>query len=96
MQYSLNQKQFKMNGRMCSLYEIGKNMSDVQLQQVAHALNEKGMDVIRIEFYEYTDNDTMRHLLLTMKDGRKLRYFELEKEMIEQVFMEIVAEAGKI
>ena len=85
-----------MNGRICSLYEIGRNMSEAKLRKVVHILNEKGMEVAEIDFCEYADNDAMRHLFLTMKDGRRLRYFELEEDIIKMLFREIMAVAGNI
>lgn len=96
MECSLNLKQFKVNGRICSLYEIGRGMSEDRLRKVVHALNEKGMEIDRLDFCEYADNDAMRHLFLIMKDGRRLRYFELEEDMIKMLFGEILAVAGNI
>ena len=50
-----------------SLYEIGRNLSDKERQEVIARVRAKGYRVEELEFYEYAPTDTMRHLF----DGRR-------------------------
>ncbi|MFR7464218.1 MAG: hypothetical protein ACLUVG_02525 [Phocaeicola vulgatus] len=52
-----------------SLYEIGRNLSDKERQEVIARVRAKGYRVEELEFYEYAPTDTMRHLFVT--DGRR-------------------------
>ena len=50
-----------------SLYEIGRNLSDKERQEVIARVRAKGYRVEELEFYEYAPTDTMRHLFVRME-----------------------------
>ena len=51
-----------------SLYEIGRSLSDKELQKVIVQVRAKGYRVEKLEFYEYAPSDSMRHLFVRMED----------------------------
>ena len=64
-----------------SLYEIGRNLSDKERQEVIARVRAKGYRVEELEFYEYAPTDTMRHLFVRMEgEAESIPYFMLDKE----------------
>lgn len=52
-----------------SLYEIGRNLSDKERQEVIARVRAKGYRVEELEFYEYAPTDTIATFVCT--DGRR-------------------------
>ena len=69
-----------------SLYEIGRNLSDKERQEVIARVRAKGYRVEELEFYEYAPTDTMRHLFVRMEgEGECIPYFMLDKECWSEI-----------
>lgn len=69
-----------------SLYEIGRSLSDKELQKVIVQVRAKGYRVEKLEFYEYAPSDSMRHLFVRMEDeAESIPYFMLDKECWSEI-----------
>ena len=69
-----------------SLYEIGRNLSDKERQEVIARVRAKGYRVEELEFYEYAPTDTMRHLFVRMEgEAESIPYFMLDKECWSEI-----------
>ena len=74
-----------------SLYEIGRSLSDKELQKVIVQVRAKGYRVEKLEFYEYAPSDSMRHLFVRMDvEAESIPYFMLDKECWSEIAKEIV------
>ena len=77
---------------LCSLYEIGRSLSDKELQKVIARVRVKGYRVKKLEFYEYAPSDSMRHLFVRMEDeAESIPYFMLDKKCWSEIVKEIAA-----
>ena len=77
-----------------SLYEIGRNLSDKERQEVIARVRAKGYRVEELEFYEYAPTDTMRHLFVRMEgEAESIPYFMLDKECWSEIVDEMSEQA---
>ena len=91
---SIHTRCYLLNGRVCSLYEIGRSLSRSRLDGVVKALHSQGHPIESLEFYEYGDSDTLRHLFVKL-EGQEvpIPYFQLEKKVWQMIVKELVASA---
>lgn len=76
---SLHAKQYLYQGRVCSIYEIGCQLSAKELQQIVNNLKEQGYPIERLEFFEYGPSDTLQHLFVWQQDKNEgIPYFQLD------------------
>lgn len=88
---SIHDRCYSLDGHIYSLYEIGRELSSLQLREIAESLRAQGLPIESLEFYEYGDSDTLRHLFVKCIDSRdKIPYFQLDKEIWESMVKEIL------
>lgn len=89
---SIHTRCYSYNGQICSLYEIGQSLSHIHLSKIVKSLQAQGYPVESLEFYEYGNSDTLRHLFIKLKGEENLiPYFQLEKEIWLAIIKELVA-----
>lgn len=87
---SIHTRRYLLNGRVCSLYEIGRSLSRSRLDGVVKALQSQGHLVESLEFYEYGDSDTLRHLFVKLKGQEPQPYFQLDRDLWLAIISELV------
>lgn len=79
---SIHDHRYSLDGHLYSLYEIGRKLSSLQLCKIAETLRAQGLPIESLDFYEYGDSDTLRHLFVKCIDsGDWIPYFQLDKEI---------------
>lgn len=72
-----------------------KQLTKKQRQQLLAALQSQGINIVKIEAYEYADASGIKHLFFYFEEDRKkaVPYFMLEKEIwkeIQQCIIKII------
>ena len=76
---------------MCSLYEIGRSLSRARLDRLVSTLHSQGCPIESLEFYEYGDSDTFRHLFVKLEEQEvPVPYFQLEKGVWQMIVKELL------
>lgn len=88
---SIHVRCYRCNGRMCSLYEIGRSLSRTRLDRLVSTLQSQGCPVESLQFYEYGDSDSLRHLFVKLEGEEPQPYFQLEKGIWQMIVKELVA-----
>lgn len=78
---SIHVRRYLHDGHLCSLYEIGRSLSRSHLSETIKALQSQGYPIESLEFYEYGDSDTQRHLFVKLKGQESLPYFQLDRDL---------------
>ena len=75
-----------------TIYTKYKQLSKMQCQQLLAALQSQGINIVKIEAYEYADAPGIKHLFFYFaEDSRKaIPYFMLDNEELEVVLQEIM------
>ena len=71
-----------------TIYTKYKQLTKKQRQQLLAALQSQGINIVKIEAYEYTDAPGIKHLFFYFaEDSRKaIPYFMLDSEVWEKIF----------
>lgn len=88
---SIHVRRYLHSGHLCSLYEIGRSLSRSHLSETVKALQSQGYPIESLEFYEYGDSDTLRHLFVKLKGQEALPYFQLEEEVWQMIVKKLAA-----
>lgn len=86
---SIHARRYLYGGQLCSLYEIGCSLSRPHLGEVVRALQSQGYPIESLEFYEYGNSDTLRHLFVKLKDQTPLPYFQLDRNLWLAIIREL-------
>ena len=88
---SIHTRCYRCNGRMCSLYKIGRSLSRTHLDRLVSTLKSQDHPIESLEFYEYGNSDTPRHLFVKL-EGKEtpVPYFRLEKEIWQMTVKELL------
>ena len=78
-----------------TIYTKFKQLTKKQRQQLLVALQSQGINIVKIEAYEYSDAPGIKHLFFYFEEDRKkaVPYFMLEKEIwkeIQQCIIKII------
>lgn len=78
-----------------TIYTKYKQLTKKQRQQLLTALQSQGINIVKIEAYEYADAPGIKHLFFYFEEDRKkaVPYFMLEKEIwkeIQQCIIKII------
>ena len=78
-----------------TIYTKYKQLTKKQRQQLLAALQVQGINIMKIEVYEYADAPGIKHLFFYFAEDRKkaVPYFMLEKEIwkeIQQCIIKII------
>ena len=78
-----------------TIYTKYKQLSKKQRQQLLAALQSQGINIVKIEAYEYSDAPGIKHLLFYFAEDSKkaIPYFLLDNEAWEQIQSYIIQEA---
>lgn len=87
---SIHTRRYLLNGRVCSLYEIGRSLSRPHLGEIVRALQFQGYPIESLEFYEYGEADTLRHLFVKLKGQEPQPYFQLDRDLWLAIISELV------
>ena len=76
---------------MNTIYTKYKQFTKKQRQQLLAALQLQGIDILKIEAYEYADAPGIKHLFFYFaEDSRKaIPYFMLDSEVWEKILLTI-------
>ena len=76
---------------MNTIYTKYKQFTKKQRQQLLAALQSQGIDILKIEAYEYADAPNIKHLFFYFaEDSRKaIPYFMLDSEVWEKILLTI-------
>ena len=76
------------------IYTKYKQLTKKQRQQLLAALQSQGINIVKIEAYEYTDAPGIKHLFFYFaEDSRKaIPYFMLDSEVWEKIQLCIIKE----
>ena len=76
---------------MNTIYTKYKQLTKKQRQQLLAALQSQGIDILKIEAYEYADAPDIKHLFFYFaEDCRKaIPYFMLDSEVWEKILLTI-------
>ena len=76
-----------------TLYTKCKQLTKKQRQQLLVALQSQGINIVKIEAYEYADAPGIKHLFFNFaEDSRKaIPYFMLDNEVWEKILQAIYA-----
>ena len=77
-----------------TIYSKYKQLTKKQRQQLLTALQSQGINIVKIEAYEYTDAPGIKHLFFYFaEDSRKaIPYFMLDSEVWEKILLYIMKE----
>lgn len=79
---SIHDHRYSYDGRLYSLYEIGCKLSSLQLRKITESLRAQGLPIESLEFYEYGQSDTLRHLFVKwINQNELIPYFQLDKDV---------------
>lgn len=78
-----------------TIYTKYKQLSKKQRQQLLATLQSQGINIVKIEAYEYSDAPGIKHLFLYFAEDSKkaIPYFMLDNEVWEQIQSYIIQEA---
>lgn len=78
-----------------TIYTKYKQLSKKQRQQLLTALQSQGINIVKIEAYEYSDAPGIKHLFFYFAEDSKkaIPYFMLDNEVWEQIQSYIIQEA---
>ncbi|MBD9261455.1 MAG: hypothetical protein EGR98_09270 [Prevotella sp.] len=76
---------------MNTIYTKYKQFTKKQRQQLLAALQSQGIDILKIEAYDYADAPGIKHLFFYFaEDSRKaIPYFMLDSEVWEKILLTI-------
>lgn len=86
---SIHTRRYSYNGQICSLYEIGRSLSRPRLDGIVKVLQSQGHPVESLEFYEYGNSDTLRHLFVKLKGQEPQPYFQLDRDLWLAIICEL-------
>ena len=74
---------------MKTIYTKYKQLTKKQRQQLLAALQSQGIDILKIEAYEYTDAPGIKHLFFYFTEDNKkaIPYFMLDTEVWEKILL---------
>jgi len=77
-----------------TIYKKYKQLTKKQRQQLLAALQSQGINIVKIEAYEYADAPGIKHLFFYLaEDSRKaIPYFMLDSEVWEKILLYIMKE----
>lgn len=77
-----------------TIYTKYKQLTKKQRQQLLAALQSQGLNIVKIEAYEYADAPGIKHLFFYFaEDSRKaIPYFMLDSEVWEKILLYIIKE----
>ena len=75
-----------------TIYTKYKQLTKKQRQQLLAALQSQGINIVKIEAYEYADAPGIKHLFFYFEEDRKkaVPYFMLDYNTWEQIQNEII------
>ena len=75
-----------------TIYTKYKQLTKKQRQQLLAALQSQGINIVKIEAYEYADAPGIKHLFFYFEEDRKkaVPYFMLDYNTWEQILNEII------
>lgn len=75
-----------------TIYTKYKLLTKKQRQQLLATLQSQGINIVKIEAYEYADAPGIKHLLFYFEEDRKkaVPYFMLDYNTWEQILNEII------
>ena len=78
-----------------TIYTKYKQLSKKQRQKLLAALQSQGINIVKIEAYEYSDAPGIKHLFFYFAEDSKkaIPYFLLDNEVWEQIQSYIIQEA---
>lgn len=78
-----------------TIYTKYKQLSKKQRQQLLSTLQSQGINIVKIEAYEYSDAPGIKHLFFYFAEDSKkaIPYFMLDNEVWEQIQSNIIQEA---
>lgn len=80
-------------GEPLSLYDICRRLSKWQWKHIIERLQEEGMDIERIEAYEYPEAREIKHLFIHFKGtAEEIPYFLLPTETFKKITSCIIEE----
>ena len=76
------------------LYTKYKQLTKKQRQQLLAALQSQGINIVKIEAYEYADAPGIKHLFFYFAEDSKkaIPYFMLDSEVWEKILLYIMKE----
>ena len=79
---------------MNTIYTKYKQLTKKQRQQLLAALQSQGINIVKIEAYEYADAPGIKHLFFYFtEDSRKaIPYFMLDSEVWKKILLYIMKE----
>lgn len=87
---SIHTRCYPYNGQICSLYEIGSNLSHTHLSKIVKSLQSQGYPISSLEFYEYGKSNALRHLFIKLEGKEKsVPYFLLNRELWLAIISEL-------
>lgn len=74
-----------------TIYTKYKQLTKKQRQQFLAALHSQGINVVKIEAYEYSDAPGIKHMFFYFSDSQEaIPYFMLDKKVWEEIQMAIM------
>ena len=74
-----------------TIYTKYEQLTKKQRQQLLAALQSQGINIVKIEAYEYTDAPGIKHLFFYFSDSQEaIPYFMLDKKVWEEIQMAIM------
>lgn len=74
-----------------TIYTKYKLLTKKQRQQLLVALQSQGINVVKIEAYEYSDAPGIKHMFFYFSDSQEaIPYFMLDKKVWEEIQMAIM------
>ena len=77
-----------------TIYTKYKQLTKKQRQQLLAALQSQGINIVKIEAYEYADAPGIKHLFFYFEEDSKkaIPYFMLDSEVWEKILLYIMKE----
>ena len=77
------------------IYAHYKSLTKKQQREIIDTLQSQGINIVKIEAYEYADAPGIKHLFFYFAEDRKkaVPYFMLDSEVWEQIQSYIIQEA---
>ena len=73
------------------IYTHYKQLSKKQQQHLLAALQSQGINVVKIEAYEYSDAPGIKHMFFYFSDSQEaIPYFMLDKKVWENILLSIM------
>ena len=74
------------------IYAHYKNLTKKQCSEVLTSLQSQGINIVKIEAYEYADAPGIKHMFFYFEEDRKkaVPYFMLDKEVWEKIQLSIM------